>query len=333
MVSSGTVTGDAGDFSKALTSCKNEVSGLSGSWTGASHDNVESKFSSFYSEASSIEDGLNSFAEAVNLYQEYLKAKKDKEDAESKYNSYKAKYNNCESDDSNRSHYHSKMNTYQSKIEEAEDEMKRLKTQINNALKAAKGSCKLASGKAVSKITSPSIGTTMNGLQLQDINGTKAYCIPYNPKDIELLGTQKTSSCCGVWATAYGYAVLEGKTRVSSGDFDSVCEAYNGGNHSNAAYWPGMNNGSASSPKERMDMIWEEVHDKNKPVVVATAGYSHSNHYVTVVGIREGADKENLKPTDLIVMDSSGNGPIVQQFDGKRDFDGSGYGLQIVTYN
>lgn len=333
MVSSGTVTGDAGDFGKALTSCKNEISGLSGSWTGASHDNVESKFSSFYSEASAIEDGLTSFAEAVTLYQEYLKAKKEKEEAEADYNTNRANYNNCEDDDPKKSTYNSRMYNAKCKMDDADKEMKKLKEQINNALKDAKGSCKLASGKAVSKITSPSIGTTMNGLQLQDIDGTKAYCIPYNPKDIELLGTQKTSSCCGVWATAYGYAVLEGKTRVSSGDFDSVCEEYNGGHHSNAAYWPGMNNGSASSSRERLNMIWDEVHDKNKPVVVATAGYSHGNHYVTVVGIREGANKEDLKPTDLIVMDSSGNGNIVQQYDGKRDFDGSEYGLQIVTYN
>ena len=187
----------------------------------------------------------------------------------------------------------------QESVDKYDSEMKQLKQQIENALSKARSACKLAKAKSggdasVNALKAP----TMAGFELKNIDGVEAYCLPFNQKDIDTLGTQKTRESCGVWATAYGYAVLDGKINVSSGDFSSVCSAYNSNVHSNTAQWPGMNNCTASSSRERMNVIWDEVNNKHKPVVVATDGYSASNHYVTVVGIRKGAEKASLKPTD-----------------------------------
>ena len=81
MVSGGTVRGDASSLEQALTSYSSEISGLSGSWKGSSHDSLTSKAESFASEYSgTIKGEMEAFATACDLYEQYIEAKRKRDE-------------------------------------------------------------------------------------------------------------------------------------------------------------------------------------------------------------------------------------------------------------
>ena len=93
---------------------------------------------------------------------------------------------------------------------------------------------------------------------------------------------------------------------------------------------------SAPSSKERMDIIWEEVTENSKPVLVASGSSSSSNHYVCVIGFRTSANKNSLKQEDFVVLDPALSGEKILCRYGVgsygKDIDGSGYGLEYGLF-
>ncbi len=338
MVSSGTVTSDASSLSKTLTSCKSEVSGLSGSWNGSSHDNLVSQFDSFYGEASSIEKGLTSFAQAVDLYDQYLKIKKEKEEAQSNYKKAKNNYNDCDSDDSNRSTYRSQMNTYSNKVDECETKLKTLKTQINSALNSAKGSCKMLSAAEVSKIASLTEGQRIDGFSYSSniIRSDGKYILKNDPeKAFDVYGGQldsngnypKDKSGCDNYARGYAIYVTNGKTV----DYADVC--FSGGGLTEKS-------SNLNSSKEQAQFGYDKLMKEGRPAVFhlnSPTGGSGKGHWVTVVGVKDTANRETVEIGDFIALDPStgtmrplSDDPAYCTGDKNRCSCDNGY--QVITY-
>ena len=119
MVSSGTVQGDLGSLSSAANDVTSTISGLSGSWQGASFNGISANIDSVISECLSIiTSQMNSFASACDLYKEYEEVKKNLATAKSNYNN---------ADQDHKSQYSSQISTLQTKLDT-------LKTQIEGAL-------------------------------------------------------------------------------------------------------------------------------------------------------------------------------------------------------
>ena len=85
MVSGGTVRGDASSLEQALSNYSSDISGLSGSWKGSSHDSLTSKAENFVSEyQGTIKGEMEAFATACDLYEKYIRVKREKEQFEAK---------------------------------------------------------------------------------------------------------------------------------------------------------------------------------------------------------------------------------------------------------
>ena len=145
MVSSGTVTGDLSSLSSYFSEYSSTISGLDGSWKGASHDSIQSKASEFASNyLSTVKGEMEAFASACDLYVKYKEAKDNLASAESSYNSAVSNKN-----DSDASHYSSLINQYKETINS-------LKSQIESQLAAA------SSGKLEATSISESVTMTSN---------------------------------------------------------------------------------------------------------------------------------------------------------------------------
>ena len=128
MVSGGTVNSDCSSLQSYLTSFTNEISGLSGSWQGASYDNLSAKAQEFASEyGSAIKGQMGSFASACDLYVEYENCKQSIASAESSYNSA------VSSNDS------SNVTRWGNEVASLKQKLSNLKTQIEGLLSSASG--------------------------------------------------------------------------------------------------------------------------------------------------------------------------------------------------
>lgn len=147
------------------------------------------------------------------------------------------------------------------------------------------------------------------------------------------LGKQGSQQC-GVYAVAYGYTILEGKCRVSGNpaSHQSVANKYNSG-HFAVCYWSsmGMSSKSASSVKDRYGKIITEL-KKGKPVVVAVQG-SSANHYVLVIGVKDGKTSSNVKESDFYIIDPADCKFGYFGSTWAHGFNKSSYGLQYCTFN
>ena len=147
------------------------------------------------------------------------------------------------------------------------------------------------------------------------------------------LGKQGSQQC-GVYAVAYGWTILEKKCRVSGNpaSHQSVANKYNGG-HFAMCYWSTMKvtSHSAKSQQDRYGKIIAEL-KKGRPVVVAVQG-SSANHYVLVIGIRDGKDASNAKPSDFYIIDPADCGFGYFGNTWAHGFNNSSYGLQYCTFN
>ena len=148
------------------------------------------------------------------------------------------------------------------------------------------------------------------------------------------LGKQGPSQC-GVYAIAYGWSMLEGSCRVSGNpaSHKAVANKYNP-NSFDECYWAndGLNSHEASSIKDRYGSIMAQLKNK-KPVIVAV-GSSSGNHYVLVIGVKDGKTTDTVKPSDFYIID-----PADAQIDyygrtwaDKNSFNSSSYGLQYCTF-
>lgn len=147
------------------------------------------------------------------------------------------------------------------------------------------------------------------------------------------LGKQGSSQC-GVYAVAYGFTILEGKCRCSGSpaSHQSVANKYNGGTYA-VCYWSrmGVTSRSGSSVKDRYAKIITEL-KKGKPVVVAVQG-SSANHYVLVIGVRDGKNSSNVKESDFYIIDPADCKFGYFGSTWAHGFNKSSYGLQYCTFN
>ena len=114
---------------------------------------------------------------------------------------------------------------------------------------------------------------------------------------------------CGIYSCAYGWAMLEGRCRVSGtpASNSAIRKAYNG-NTSNACNWKGMKKATNdASAKKRYEVIINEI-SSGRPVVVSGQG-SSINHYVLVIGFKDGKTKDTVKPSDFYIIDPVGAKP------------------------
>lgn len=324
-----------------LTSAKEEVSTLTSSWKGDSSTALIPKISNKIDEyIAGIESGMESYACACDEYEKYEKLKEKKKKQEEKIEKYTSLINQAKKHDT--PYQYQTIATYQSIVSGAENKLEDIEKDIKESKEKIKEYLSQVS-KAVSKFTKkaeeePKQAKTAatNPFMIKgNVNGVPGIYLAFDEKQIRnVLGFQQSGDSCGVYAMAYGWNIMEGKNRVSGepASESSVKQAYNDG--TSYCQWYNLSNHSPSSTRERYNMIWDEVMVKHKPVIAATQGYAHGNHYVTVVGIKEGATKETLSQDDLIVLNSaSGHGDILQMYDKGRNFDGSSYNYQLLTFN
>ena len=116
--------------------------------------------------------------------------------------------------------------------------------------------------------------------------------LSYSKSLIKKIGVQGRSEC-GIYAAAYGWSILENKVRPGS-----IPGAYNGG-HTPLCYWSimGLTPHLASSVRGRYKSIIKEL-NKGRPVIIASQG-SSSNHFITVIGYRDGKNGDNIEPKDF----------------------------------
>lgn len=145
------------------------------------------------------------------------------------------------------------------------------------------------------------------------------------------------SAQCGVYSVAYGFTILEGKCRASGhpASHQAIANKYNNGNFA-VCYWGsmGVSTHMASSVKARYKAILEQL-QKGKPVVAAVKG-TGSNHYVCVIGYNNSKNANNIKGSDFYIIDPA-QGDVnyygkTAFTKGYNNFNGSGYGLQYVTF-
>ena len=146
-VDGGTVTSDLASIMTEFENYGKEITGLAGSWKGASYDGLKEKAENFSSTFSStIKGEMEALANAANKYNdEYIPAKRAKENAESAYAAAERAYNTAAAKDpqdtSGMSSASDDMAKAKTEIDENQKKMDKLKPEIEALLKTA------ASGK------------------------------------------------------------------------------------------------------------------------------------------------------------------------------------------
>lgn len=152
MVSAGQVNSHLSEITSQIKNYSSIMEGLSGSWTGPSHDSIEAKASAFASEFSAALSGqMGNFATACDLYQQYETCKQNIAIAQSNYNQAVAS-----KDNSSASHYSSEISSLQSKLTS-------LKGQIESCLSSVCGIKLEATSNGASAATTASASTTSSG--------------------------------------------------------------------------------------------------------------------------------------------------------------------------
>lgn len=295
MVSSGTVNGDSSKIMSALSACNTGVSGLSGGWEGASHDNLVSKFGEFYGEASSVQDSMSSFACALDLYIEYQAKKQEIKEARSKLN-------NISDDDENAS---SKRSSYRNKISNYEDELEKIGKKIKSELSSVK-TIKGASTSGSASIDGSSLQTISSDGFLPASNVVEQgdnMMLNCNMDDImNKFGGQNDNT--GVYARntsgcddySRGYCIYAQTGKVVDAQSISV----NGGGLQCKSVHP-------SSRKEQAEFAYERLVKEGKPSVIHVNSRTGNGHWMTVVGVNKNVNKESVQISDLVVIDPAGN--------------------------
>ena len=171
--------------------------------------------------------------------------------------------------------------------------------------------------------------TGVAGSVASDENAT---WIAYDEEKLEKEIGKQAESACGTWAQAYATFIISGGKKHSSLESTSM-QHIAGANYR----WTNQH----VSWETRAGLIWDEVVENKRPVVVAGQGSGppYNNHFTTVIGVRKGVTKETVKPTDWVILDPyQSDAKSRRNFYGSHDwmkgfdFNGSGYGHQTVTY-
>ena len=263
MVSSGQVKSDLESITSVLTSCKSTVSDLSGSWTGQSYDNLQSKVDSFISEAKSkMQKGMNAFASACDAYAEYLEIKQKKEN-------YSKKLENAKAANSDTNDQSANIRKYSSLLSNAKDDLAKKKKEINEFLATAKG-CKMK-------------GVDASNLSLSGHKFVNYYQFNYSQAYSE--GTIATSGC-GPTSAAMALTYITGKeiTPVETAKFGNGTYTCSQG-----TYWSYF---AAVSEKYNVKCSQKEVSTENiknglkngKPVIMSMGPghFTRAGHFIVL---------------------------------------------------
>lgn len=161
MVSGGTVSGDLSSLTSYFSQYDSYISGLDGSWKGASYDSVKSKSSEFSSSFSStLQSEMTAFATACDLYEQYKSKKQELESARSNYNKAVASGDK------------SGASSYNSQVSSLESEISSLKSQIESNLKTASSQKLEATALAADSQTSGDTSTDTTTVNSAGIDWT-----------------------------------------------------------------------------------------------------------------------------------------------------------------
>ncbi len=132
MVSSSTISGDAGKIKEIFSDYSNYISTLnSGIWEGRSQENAISQMQNFLSQfQNTINTQMSNFESAVSKYNEFQKAKQKKEEA--------TKAMEREIQNANAADREPNTTSYKTEITNAEEVMRRLKPEITQLLSTVK---------------------------------------------------------------------------------------------------------------------------------------------------------------------------------------------------
>ena len=132
------------------------------------------------------------------------------------------------------------------------------------------------------------------------VEAADLYKLSYNEANISAVGKQAPSQC-GAWALAYCRTILDGRV-------------HQGGNYvvdGEAAWWKGQYVKTGHESKQGMlRIIYDQINSGN-PVCLYVTGHYRSNyawsasgdHWVTVVGYRQSANRDSLKESDFYMID------------------------------
>ena len=327
MVSSGTVTGHSNEIKQASENYMNQINSLSSSWTGISHDNLESKASEFHSEIQKVIEGILAFAEAVSFYEEY-------QDVKSKLAHYQSLASSAEE---------SEKNNYQSSIAECEAKLKELKEKINEALSRA-SSFKMSASttNTTTDTSSTAVGTSSTTTTSTDsIKEVSAEGGEFVSEDKRAVYGHITASKDGKTYTVYKQSQIEGWARdCNRAAASSIASAYakydgeavdiakksdNGLGYNNKVTNEYFNkfglqatvdvvNGKYDSKREELVTALKNgnsvMFDLSRPQVRGQSGqkWSGTRHWVSVLDIK----KTGNGPEDyaIFVSDSAHNGSV-----------------------
>ncbi len=134
MVSSSTISSDAGKIKEIFSDYSSQISTLSsGIWEGKSKESAVSQMQNFVSQFEGvINSQMSNFESAVSKYEEYKKAKENKETAE---NNRSREIENARAADRD-----ADTGKYDADIKKYEEDMRKLKQEINKLLDSVKSS-------------------------------------------------------------------------------------------------------------------------------------------------------------------------------------------------
>lgn len=134
MVSSSTVSGDAGKIKEIFSDYSSQISTLSsGIWEGNSKENAVSQMQNFVSQfENTINSQMSDFGSAVDKYDEYKKAKEKKEEAE--------KSRSREIENARAANRDANTTSYDNEISTCDEKMRKLKPEITELLSSIKSS-------------------------------------------------------------------------------------------------------------------------------------------------------------------------------------------------
>lgn len=289
VVSGETVRGDKESLVKFLGQYSSQVGDLGSSWEGTSHDAFVKAATEFTEECNKISVGMDAFASACDKYNnEYLNEKAAKKEREARLAEAQSNNTNGQND--------GPIANYKKDIASHEENMKRIKGEIVELLKTASSSkIKGASSFMLNGNLKFGDGTTVGGnyVLLNVDLGAVAKKFGSQLDNKGLYGYDSVG--CDDYARAYCIFAQTGiapnKRSVSVSDSKSGLTAVQKN--------PGSRKGQAQ-------LAYDLLVKEGKPCVIhinSPSTGSGKGHWVTVVGVKKGVTRDNVKIDDFIIID------------------------------
>ena len=289
VVSGETVRGDKESLVKFLGQYSSQVGDLGSSWEGTSHDAFVKAATEFTEECNKINVGMDAFASACDKYNnEYLQEKDLKKEREARLAEAQSNNTNGQNQDV--------IDKYRSEIEDHEKNMKRIKGEIVELLKTASSSkIKGASSFMLNGNLKFGDGTTVGGnYVLLNIDLNKVAKTFGSQRDGKGAYYKDVYGCDDY---ARGYCIFAQTGVIPDQQSVSTSDSRSG------LKWKQDNPRSRKAQAQR---AYELLVNEGKPCVIhinSPSDGSGLGHWVTVVGVRKGVTRENVKVDDFIIID------------------------------